>query len=137
MSHIDPTSESLAAFLGRGIEGSVVMLNLLRFRESADYSSSPELAPDNPISGKDAYDAYMAAVTPLVAEVGGELLFMGSAAGFLIGPSDESWDLALIVSYPAVMNFAQMATSDAYKAIAGHRTAALADSRLLPMEPAA
>jgi hypothetical protein len=38
------------------IEGGLVMLNLLRFREVADYSANPELAPAAPISGAEAFD---------------------------------------------------------------------------------
>jgi hypothetical protein len=35
------------------------MLNLLRFREWADYSKFPDAAPDGPISDAQAYDRYM------------------------------------------------------------------------------
>ena len=35
----------------RQTAGNVVMLNLLRFREVADYSAYPDLAPPTPISG--------------------------------------------------------------------------------------
>ena len=42
---IEPTQDAARAFLSRGITGEVVMLNLLRLREVADYSGSPELAP--------------------------------------------------------------------------------------------
>lgn len=37
--------ESGRAFVARAIQGEVVMLNLLRFREVADYSATPDLAP--------------------------------------------------------------------------------------------
>ena len=55
---IEPTQEQGAAFIGRAISGPIVMLNLLRFRELADYSGSPEIAPDQPISGAEAYRRY-------------------------------------------------------------------------------
>jgi hypothetical protein len=32
------------------------MLNLLRFREIADYSANPELTPAEPISGAEAFE---------------------------------------------------------------------------------
>ena len=35
------------------------MLNLLRFRESADCMDPPELAPPEPITGAEAYDRYV------------------------------------------------------------------------------
>ena len=53
-TYLEPTQESGRDFLLRGIEGEVVMLNLLRFRDVADYSATPELRPDEPISGSEA-----------------------------------------------------------------------------------
>ena len=54
-TYIEPTPESGRDFFTRKISGNIVMLNLLRFREYADYSASPELAPKNPITGEAAY----------------------------------------------------------------------------------
>ena len=58
-TYLEPTQESGRAFFVRGIAGKVVMLNLLRFRPIADYSTAPELAPEEPISGESAYRLYM------------------------------------------------------------------------------
>jgi hypothetical protein len=55
-----PTNESGSTLIARAIEGEVVMLNLLRFREIADYSAHPHLAPGRPISGAAAFDRYVA-----------------------------------------------------------------------------
>ena len=57
-TYLEPTQESGRAFFTRGISGSVVMLNLLRFRPVADYSVTPELAPISPITGEAAYRLY-------------------------------------------------------------------------------
>jgi hypothetical protein len=54
--HLEPSQSAGKRFVQRGLEGPVVMLNLLRFREVADYSASPELAPAAPISGAQAFD---------------------------------------------------------------------------------
>ena len=51
-SYIVPTPESINTLFSHQIEGELVMLNLLRFRQLADYSGSPELAPDKPLSGR-------------------------------------------------------------------------------------
>lgn len=110
------------------------MLNLLRFRETADYSASPDLAPDAPISGAEAYQIYSAHTLPLLAEVGGEAIFMGTGGPLLIGPSEGRWDQMLIIEYPDMAAFIATTQNPVYHAGAGHRTAALADSRLLPMQ---
>ncbi|GMQ93945.1 MAG: hypothetical protein BMS9Abin12_1427 [Acidimicrobiia bacterium] len=110
------------------------MLNLLRFRDVADYTETPELSPDEPITGERAYEIYSANTLPLLAAVGGEPVLMGTGGEFLIGPTDEIWDRVLLVRYPNMQAFLAMTQNPEYKAGAGHRTAALADSRLLPIE---
>jgi hypothetical protein len=131
--HLQPTWEAGRAFAQRGIVGEVVMLNLLRFREVADYSASPELAPTEAISGAEAYDRYVAHTLPLLRKSGGDLLFIGEGGPFLIGPRDEHWDRALLVRQKSVGDFMAFAAAKAYLVGIGHRTAALSDSRLLPL----
>ena len=70
MPYLEPTRSAGRALLERGISGPIVMLNLLRFRDVADYSASPELAPPEPISGAEAYRRYLAAATPFVEASG-------------------------------------------------------------------
>lgn len=131
--HIEPTEGAGAAFFGDPPEGPVVMLNLLRYREIADYSTDPDIAPQSPISGRDAYARYAAHTLPILAAAGGEVLFSGSASSFLIGPADEKWDAVLLVRHRSAEVFLSFARNEEYLAGVGHRTAALADSRLLPI----
>lgn len=132
--HIHATQEAGKAFFMRNITGPVVMLNLLKFRELADYSAFPELAQASECTGAEAYSLYMDGVGPLLHAAGGEVLFQGTGGAFLIGPEAENWDLVLLVKHASVQKFLAFAQDEAYLAIAGHRTAALLDSRLLPME---
>jgi uncharacterized protein (DUF1330 family) len=131
--HIEPTYEAGAAFFGDPPEGPIVMLNLLRYREVADYSAHPDLAPQSPISGRDAYRIYAAHTHPMLSAAGGEVLFTGSSMPLLIGPADETWDAVLLVRHPSAEVFLSFAQNEEYLAGVGHRTAALADSRLLPI----
>lgn len=133
-TYLDATQEAGRAFYMRGISGPVVMLNLLRFRDIADYSDSPELAPKQPVSGKAAYRSYMAHTRPFLEEAGGEVLFQGKGGPFLIGPEGEGWDEVLLVRHASVDKFLAFARNEAYLRGVGHRTAALEDSRLLPIE---
>jgi len=133
-SYLEPTQESGRAFFMRGISGKVVMLNLLRFRAVADYSATPELAPEQPVSGEDAYRRYMSHTMPYLEKSGGRLLFYGRGGSYLIGPSDERWDAAMLVEQSSPAAFMAFASDAGYLAGIGHRTAALADSRLLPLE---
>jgi hypothetical protein len=131
--YIDPDHDAMAAFFSDPPEGPIVMLNLLRFREVADYSADPELAPGSPISGADAYARYIAHAAPFVSEAGGEVVFLGDGGSFLIGPRDRGWDAVLLVRQASARSFLSFASNQAYLAGIGHRTAALADSRLMPM----
>lgn len=132
--HLHVTQEQGKNFYMRQIQGEVVMLNLLKFKAIADYSDSPHLQPNAPISGKAAYDLYMKNVTPLLAKAGSSLIFSGKGGQVVIGPTDEYWDLILLVKHESVAKFMAFANDEDYKKIAGHRTAALEDSRLLPIE---
>lgn len=131
---IDAKQENGVALFQRQIPGPVVMLNLLRFREVADYSADPHLAADEPISGREAYQIYMDFTEPFLHDSGGEVIFAGDGGHFLIGPMDEQWDYAMLVRHKSVPDFMAFAQNEAYLAGMGHRTAALEDSRLLPLE---
>ncbi len=134
--YLEPTPETGRAFVTRAMgAGGFVMLNLLRFRPVADYSAFPALAPAAPISGAAAYDRYMTHTRPFLAASGGEVLFFGEGGAFLVGPIDERWDRAMLVRQSSVQDFLNFARNDAYLAGIGHRTAALEDSRLLPLSP--
>jgi hypothetical protein len=133
--YLEVTPEAGREFFMRGISGSVVMLNLLRFRDLADYSATPHLAPEQPISGAAAYDLYIKHTLPHLRAAGGEVIFLGIDGSFLIGPSDERWDAAMLVRQHSVKDFMAFATQEEYLEGIGHRTAALEDSRLLPLEP--
>jgi hypothetical protein len=132
--YLEPTQQSGRAFFMRGIAGRVVMLNLLRFRAVADYSTVPELAPGEPISGEAAYRLYMSHTLPHLENSGGRLLFYGRGGPFLIGPDDERWDAAMLVEQSSPAAFMAFASNADYLAGMGHRIAALEDSRLLPLE---
>jgi uncharacterized protein (DUF1330 family) len=132
-SYLEPTQELGRAFVARNIAGSVVMLNLLRFRRVADYSATPHLAPQTPISGAAAYRLYVEKTLPYLDKSGGELIFLGKGGNFLIGPSTEHWDAAMLVRQRSVADFMAFASNPEYLAGIGHRLAALEDSRLLPL----
>ena len=133
-TYLEPTQESGRAFFMRGIAGNVVMLNLLRYRAIAGYSASPQLAPATPIAGEAAYLLYMKHTMPHLEKSGGKLLFFGRGGSFLIGPDNERWDAAMLVQQSSPAAFMAFASNSEYLAGIGHRSAALEDSRLLPLQ---
>ncbi len=133
VAYLEPTQEAGRDFVMRRLKGGIVMLNLLRFRDVANYSATPELAPETAISGEAAFQRYIEHTLPYLRETGGDLLFLGSGGPWLIGPPGEHWDMAMLVRQSSVESFLAFASHEPYLAGLGHRTAALEDSRLLPL----
>jgi len=70
---------------------------------------------------------------PHLKKSGGELVFYGKGGPFLIGPANERWDAAMLVRQSSVAEFMAFASNPEYMEGMAHRTAALEDSRLLPL----
>lgn len=128
MYTVNPTLEEIDEFARTTPDSAaIVMLNLLRYRDVADYG------PTGPkgLTGREAYSRYTKAVLPLAFEVGAHPLWMGRVRAHVIAPADELWDEVALMYYPSRSAFVHMVRSDAYQAILKHRTAALLDSRLV------
>ena len=133
-TYLEPTQESGRAFFMRGMTGRVVMLNLLRYRALADYSAAPQLAPATPVTGEAAYRLYMEHTMPYLERSGGRVIFFGRGGGYLVGHEGERWDAAMLVEQASTAAFLAFASNVEYLAGIGHRTAALEDWRLLPLQ---
>lgn len=131
--YLEPTREAGAELFKRNISGEIVMLNMLRLKETADYIANPELAPETPISGREALQKYIDHTMPFLKGSGGELLLLGDGGKFFIGPDDEQWDVVMLVKQSSMESFFAFASNSEYLAGIGHRTAAVLDSRLLPI----
>ncbi|MFV8570719.1 DUF1330 domain-containing protein [Marinobacter sp. SBS5] len=127
MATVDSSQEELKKVLQETPKDQpVVMLNLLRFRDRANYQDESEAC-----SGRDAYKRYMKEAAACVKAVGAEVIWSGRSVGSLIAPPDEAWDQVLLVRYPSTDAFLAMIESPDYKGVLKHRTAALEDSRLV------
>lgn len=100
----------------------VVMVNILKFKESVEGSG---------LSGAEMYARYSKNVMPLLKVVGGRIIWSGSVNHTVIGDSGDRPDMVAIVEYPSPAKFLEMATSDAYRAIAQDREEALIYGGLL------
>lgn len=136
VAYLEVSPQQGAAFFGTPETAPVVMLNLLSFRERADYSHAPDLEPDGGCSGREAYDRYMREMLPLLEASGGAVLFSGTSEPFLIGPQDESWDHVLLVRQASKAAFLAFASDPNAQRFTAHRMAAIRDSRLLPIREA-
>ena len=133
-SYLYPTYEAGKHLFSKNIKGSIVNLNLIKLKAIADYSDHPELKSSKIISGWDAYYQYVQEADPFLVASGGEILFIGKGDQFLIGPEKEYWDICMLIRQKSVSAFFNFEQNEEYMKIAGHRTAAIEDSRLLPLE---
>jgi len=58
---------------------------------------------------------------------------MGEGGAFLIRPTNEHWDAVLLIRQKSTDSFLAFESNQQYMKGIGHRTAALEDSRLLPI----
>jgi uncharacterized protein (DUF1330 family) len=127
---IVPNLDQFNAFANSDHEGETVMLNLLRFKKSADDGEGG--------SGEEAYNRYGDTAIKMVEAQGGRLLWLGKPLHVLIGDEqDDAWDAVALVSYPDRQAFLDMVSQPKYQDAHKHREGGLADTVLLAMAPSA
>lgn len=130
MSFIDPTREAFQIFKDLDRTTPIQMLNLIKLRDKAVYPDGRDA------TGRDAYASYGQYSGPIFQRVGGRILWRGRPECTLIGPAEESWDIAFIATYPHAGAFMEMVTDPVYQTEAvPHRQAGVLNSRLLRHQP--
>ena len=117
-----PAMEQITSFFGGPEDGPFVMLNLLKFKETAEYPDGS----DADLSGADAYARYGKAIQACLAAVDGKQIYDGPVTGLMIGEVEDLWDMVALVEYPSLAAMQKMVSSPEYQAIEVHRKAGLA-----------
>lgn len=129
MYYKDFSRERWQEFRDMARPGPIHMLNLVRFREQADY------ADGRVMTGREAYAEYGRQSAAALERVGGRIIWRGVMEQMLIGPDDKQWDLCLIVEYPSANAFRDMQRDPEYQKAVENRQAGILDSRLIRMNP--
>ncbi len=116
------SAERLAAMAEPGPDGPIFMVNLLKFKDQAEYEDGRATE----LTGREAYQLYGAAVSNLITEYDGEIVFAGDVTFLSLGQVEELWDEVAIAKYPNRGALLAMSTSDEWRAAAVHRAAGLA-----------
>lgn len=134
IGHVDPDRQAWEAFKDAPRDQPVHMLNLVRLRDLAAY---PEGHPEHGKgrTGLEAYRAYGRTTAHIFKRLGGRQVWAGKPQVMLTGPQSEAWDIAFIAEYPTAQAFIDMVRDPEYRELVAHRTAAVADSRLLRLSP--
>lgn len=117
-----PGKEQITSFFGRPENGPFVMVNLLKFKEIAEYADGS----DADLSGAKAYARYGKGIQACLAAVDGKQIYAGPVTGLMIGAVEELWDMVALVEYPSLAAMQKMMSSPEYRAIEVHRKAGLA-----------
>lgn len=107
MRAIEMNKENLSATAAAmPADEPIFMLNLVRYREQANYGERTDVAP---CSGLAAYlERYVPAFNRAVADLGVtgiKLFYTGAVVGDLVAPPDEKWDTVAVVEYPNFRRF--------------------------------
>ncbi|MFN3520737.1 MAG: DUF1330 domain-containing protein [Phenylobacterium sp.] len=115
-----PTMDQIAATFHAPEAGPFVMVNLLKFREVADYASGEK------VSGREAYLRYGDRVRVLAESLGGRVIYSGAVTGLMLGQVEELWDAVALMEYPSRAAFLAMTQMPEFHEIEVHRAAGLA-----------
>jgi uncharacterized protein (DUF1330 family) len=126
MPHVEANDAALDAMRTLDPTESVVMLNLLKFRELALEGFGVD-----GMTGSEAFRRYGELNDQEDVKFGSEPIWMGLAKNTIIG--DEEWDLAILVRYPTRQHFIDKLDDSNYREISKVREAALLDSRLVEL----
>ncbi len=112
MTRITPNREQFEQLAAAPDDGPVVMLNLLKFKETAT---------DGAGSGTEAYGRYRSAVVEMLEARGGKVLWSGRGEQILIGDPAADSDAVILVQYPSRTAFIEMVTTPEYDEAHKHR----------------
>ena len=113
--------DELKSFAQCADDQPVVMINLLKFKTTTESGES----------GEAVYTRYAQNAAPLVAEVGGKLIWQGKADHYLVAGEEDRWDKVLLVEYPSRAAFLQMIQSPKFQEVQKERLAALECAALI------
>ena len=126
-----PSPEQAMGFFGGPEDGPFVMVNLLKFKDRAEYADGS----DGHLTGAEAYARYGEEVRKLVEGLGGKIRYQGRVSGLLLGEVEDLWDVVALAEYPSLAAFREMAMSPAMHAIEHHRKAGLAGQLNIRTKP--
>ena len=116
-----PSEEQMIGFVEGDIDSPISMLNLLKFKDKAEY----EDGRTTDLTGREAYQIYALAVAKLVENTGGKVLFGAEVSRLMLGEVEELWDTVGIAQYPSRKKMLEMIMSPEYAEISVHRNAGL------------
>jgi hypothetical protein len=127
----------IAGLAGTDGDGPIVMLNLNRYRERAQYDGEVPGGLEADVSGHEAYLRYGVVAVATLARVGGAVLWQADAKMTAVGDETDRYDEVVAVWYPSFAAFVKLATDPEILAARAHRSAGLERAALIACESGA
>jgi uncharacterized protein (DUF1330 family) len=96
-NRVRPNQEQMQGFMQPGPDGPIYMVNLLKYKEVAEYEDRRETG----LTGRQAYEIYAGAVAELLVEFGGGVVFGGEVSRLMLGEVEDLWDEVAIAMFPS------------------------------------
>ena len=135
-TYIDPSPANFQAFKDLPRDEPIHMLNLLQYRERAEYPAGHDNA-DKGWIGRRPHEEYGKTSGPIFRRLGGSIVWRGAYETVVTGPEAMQWHDGFVAQYPNAGAFFEMIKDPEYQKTVVNRTAALADSRLVRFRPGA
>ena len=119
---LTPNEQQIKEFTEGDIDTPIYMVNLLKFKEKAEYEDGRETS----LTGAEAYAIYGKEVIEHLNNVGGKWIFGAEITRLMLGDIEELWDAVAIATYPSKEAMLIMITSPEYMESLKHRVAGLA-----------
>ena len=119
---ISPPQAQFEDFLDPDASGPVHMLNLLSFKEQAEYADGRETTR----SGREAYQVYADSGSKVITEAGGHIGFIADIERLMLGKVESLWEQVAIAMYPSRTAMLEMIQMPECAKISVHRQAGLA-----------
>lgn len=119
---VGPNENQMKSFMESGPDMPIYMVNLLKFKEKAEYEDGRE----TDLTGREAYMLYAKEVRAHLATVGGSLVWAGDVTQLTLGVVEELWDEVAIAMYPSRKAMMEMSMLPEFQPSGAHRKAGLA-----------
>ena len=123
-NRVFPNREQMKGFFENTDDNEpIYMLNLLKFKEKAEYKDGRETN----LTGREAYTIYAEFMDKHLNEIGGELVLHTDVKRLAVGKVEELWDVVAIAKWPSrkIMGENMMPSDPEYLEAYQHREAGL------------
>jgi uncharacterized protein (DUF1330 family) len=120
-NHLRPNKAQMEEFFEGDTETEITMLNLLKFKEKAEYGDGRETN----LTGAQAYAIYADEVLEHLSKVGAEPILGGKVSRLMLGEVEDLWDSIALARYPSRKAMVEMMMDSDYQESEKHRSAGL------------